>query len=218
MRPSWTAAHRVARANAKAEAITLLTPSADENATSLWHTASTGAQRLHGAEREGETPELSSPSTESDDTTEEVPSFGQFLHELLSAVDLSGAHLPEVARTLGRAYGHSNRDIAHAIELVRRTLSMPFIEDARRARRVFREVPLAANMPEGRTQAKIDLLFEVGTGWRLDFKTDKAPAPEALKKYSMQVNSYAATLSNVLRAPIVSCVFLVRSSELIECV
>ena len=96
---------------------------------------------------------------------------------------------------------------------------MPFIEDARRAPRVFREVPVAANTPEGRTQAKIDLLFEVPGGWRLvDFKTDKAPAPEVLKKYSIQVNSCAAALSNVLRAPVVPCVFLVRSSELIECV
>jgi ATP-dependent exoDNAse (exonuclease V) beta subunit len=105
-----------------------------------------------------------------------------------------------------------------AIEIVRRTLRLPAIAAAKRARRVFREVPVAGNTPEGRTQAKVDLLFEVDKGWRLvDFKTDKAPKAEALKKYSAQMSSYAATLSGVLRAPVTASVCLVRSGESVEC-
>jgi ATP-dependent exoDNAse (exonuclease V) beta subunit len=216
---SWTDARRAARDEAKAEAITLLTPSAEAEAADLWHAAATGAQRLYGAESEGDTNELSSAAPSAVEGSDETLAFGQYLHEVLSTVDLGGKNLAEVARTLARAYGHSDHDVSQAIEIVGRTLSLPVIDGARRARRTFREVPVAGNTPDGRTQATIDLLFETSKGWRLvDFKTDKAPAPEALKKYSTQMASYASTLTKVLDGPILPCLCLVRSGELIECV
>ena len=216
---SWNDARRSARADARAQPITLLTPSSDQDAPHLWHVAATGAQRLYGVESEGEPNELSSASQEADDTGEqEALSFGQYLHEVLSTIDFSGANLVVVARTLARPYGHTEPEVDAAIEIVRRTLRLPAIAAAKRARRVFREVPVAGVTPEGRTQAKVDLLFEVDKGWRLvDFKTDKAPKAEALKKYSAQLRSYAATLSGVLRAPVTACVCLVRSGESVEC-
>ena len=131
------------------------------------------------------------------------PSFAQYLHEILSAVDFSGKDLERIGRTLARPYGHSEPEVASAIEIVRRTLNLSPIAAVKRARRVFRDVPVAGNAPEGRMQAKVDLLFETDKGWRLvDFKTDTVLAPEALKKHSEQLSGYAATLSAVLHRPV----------------
>ena len=215
---SWSDTRRSDRDRARAKGMTLLTPSDEPEAPASWRAASTGAQRLYGIESEGEPHELSSTAPALEDAGElERPSIGQYLHEILSAVDFSGKDLERVARTLARPYGHSEPEVASAIEIVRRTLSLPAIAAVKRARRVFRDVPVAGNAPEGRVQAKVDLLYETDKGWRLvDFKTDTAPAPDALKKHSAQLSAHAAALAVVLHRPVTSSVCLVRSGELID--
>ena len=82
---------------------------------------------------------------------------------------------------------------------------------------MFRAVPVAATTSDGRMQAKVDLLYETEKGWHLvDFKTEKQPGPEKLKKYAELIAGYAATLSAILQQPVTSSVCLVRSGETIE--
>jgi ATP-dependent exoDNAse (exonuclease V) beta subunit len=101
--------------------------------------------------------------------------------------------------------------------MVRRTLDLPIIKSARKAQRVFRDVPVAGTIADGRMQARIDLVFEAEKGWRLvDFKTDTSPTPDALDKHTAQMTSYAMTLSHVLKGPIVASVCLVRSGDVVE--
>jgi ATP-dependent exoDNAse (exonuclease V) beta subunit len=106
----------------------------------------------------------------------------------------------------------------NAIEIVRRTLGLPEIKAAKRARRLFRAVPVAGNTAGGRALGTVDLLFETQHGWQLvDFKTDREPKPETLKRYSTQMSSYAEVLSAVLRQAVTPSLCFVRSGQLVEC-
>ena len=122
--------------------------------------ASTGAQRLYGSEAEGELAELSQTSGAVAAADDEPAVFGRYVHEILATVDLSGADVEPVARTLARRYGVTDANTARAIEMVERVLRLPLMDDARAATKIFREVPLAGNAAAGRAQGKADLLFE----------------------------------------------------------
>ena len=216
---SWVESRRGARDAARTQAVTLVTPSDTKDSPDRRLSATTGAQRLYGLEAEGDLNELSTASQGQDQSADREPaSFGLFVHEILSIVDLQGEDLEKVARTLSRPYGFSDADTAHAVDVVRRTLRLPIIESARRARHLFREVPVAGNTSEGRTQGKVDLLFDTGAGWHVvDFKTDKAASSDVVATYSTQMAGYAKTLSGVLQQKVAAAVCLVRSSEVVEC-
>jgi ATP-dependent exoDNAse (exonuclease V) beta subunit len=216
---AWLEGRRGARAAAGARAVTLLTAPDTDESTDRRMAGATGAQRLYGLEAEGNLDELSKSSEAANDLKDREPaSFGQYVHEVLSTVDLRGNQLDKVARTLARPYGLSDADVANAVDIVRRTLSLPIMKTARRARRLFREVPIAGNTSEGRMQGKVDLLFDTGAGWHMvDFKTDKAASSDVITTHSAQMTGYAATLSGVLQQKIAASVCLVRSGEIVEC-
>ena len=213
---AWDKARRTARTDARARAIALFGGSDDEPTDDSQPAASTGGQRLYGRESEGETGELSSVAPAAD-REQERPTFSNYLHEILMTVDFGGAELERVARTLSRPYGFSDVEVSSAIGIVRRTLKLPVIAEANRARQTFRAVPLAATTSEGRMQAKVDLLYETEKGWHLvDFKTDKQPGPDKLKKYAAQIGGYAVAVSMILQGPVASSVCLVRSGEIVD--
>jgi ATP-dependent exoDNAse (exonuclease V) beta subunit len=107
--------------------------------------------------------------------------------------------------------------VSNAIDIVRSTLKLPAIVEAKRARQMFRAVPVATTTPDGRLQATVDLLYATDKGWHLvNFKTEKQPRPDALKKYAEQIGGCAVALSTILQQPVASSVCLVRSGEMIE--
>jgi ATP-dependent exoDNAse (exonuclease V) beta subunit len=216
---SWLEARRSARDAARTRTITLLTSSDTDDSTDHRLAGTTGAQRLYGLETEGSLDEVSTASQGQDELKDREPaSFGLYVHDILSTVDLGGHNLEKVARTLSRPYGFADADVLHAVDIVRRTLSLPIVKAARNARRLFREVPIAGTSALGRTQGKVDLLFDTGAGWRaVDFKTDKAASADVMTTYSTQMTGYAATLSGVLQQKVAASVCLVRSGELVEC-
>jgi hypothetical protein len=52
----------------------------------------------------------------------------------------------------------------------------------------------------------------------VDFKTEKQPGPDQVKKYAEQAGGYAVTLSTILQRPVMSSVCLVRSGEIVDAV
>ena len=148
----------------------------------------TGAQRLYGVESEGELAELSDAGGAVAATNDEPAEFGNYVHEILKRVDLSGADLESVARTLARRHGVTDASVTHAIQLVERVLRLPLMDDARSATRVFREVPVAGNAAAGRVNGKADLLFERRGAWRVvEFKTDRLDDPDSLREHAAQL-------------------------------
>ena len=177
----------------------------------------TGAQRLYGVESEGELAELSDAGGAVAATNDEPAAFGSYVHEILGTVDLSGADLESVARTLARRHGVTDASVTHAIQLVERVLRLPLMDDARSATRVFREVPVAGNAAAGRAYGKADLLFERGGAWRVvEFKTDRLDDTDSLREHAAQLAGYSAALAGVVGASVKPAICMVRRGEVIE--
>ncbi|OFW34759.1 MAG: hypothetical protein A3F70_07240 [Acidobacteria bacterium RIFCSPLOWO2_12_FULL_67_14] len=214
---AWVSARRAVRKQASATAEPIVTPSHPVPLADAIDGASTGAQRLFGVEAEGQLAEISQPAAGSGAADDEPAVFGRYVHEILATVDLSGADVEPVARTLARRYGLTDANAARAIEMVERVLRLPLMDDARAATKIFREVPLAGNAAAGRAQGKADLLFERAGEWRIvDFKTDRLDAPDALGEHARQLAEYSASLAHVVGARVRSALCLVRRGEVVE--
>ena len=226
---AWLTARRAVRKQARVAAEPIVAPSRVSVPTEADESASTGAQRLFGLEPEGELAELSdvrrggsldppgSPAVKAAD--DEPAVFGSYVHAILATVDLSGADLAPVARTLARRYGVTDANVARAIQMVERVLRLPIMDEARAATKIFREVPLAGNAAAGRAQGKADLLFERGGEWRVvDFKTDRVDGPGALREHAAQLAGYSTSLAGVLglKVRVAPAICLVRRCEVVE--
>ncbi len=212
---AWVSARRAVRKQASTEA----EPAATLPEVTLTTSDSplTGAQRLYGVESEGELAELSDAGGAVAAPNDEPAAFGSYVHEILGTVDLSGADLESVARTLARRHGVTDASVTHAIQLVERVLRLPLMDDARAATRVFREVPVAGTAAAGRHFGKADLLFERGGAWRVvEFKTDRLDDTDSLREHAAQLAGYSAALAAVVRASVTPAICVVRRGEVVE--
>jgi len=212
---AWLSARRVVRKQARAEAEPAAT--LPEVALTTNDSHLTGAQRLYGVESEGELAELSDAGGAVAATSDEPAEFGNYVHEILKRVDLSGADLESVARTLARRHGVTDASVTHAIQLVERVLRLPLMDDARSATRVFREVPVAGNTAAGRVNGKADLLFERRGAWRVvEFKTDRLDQPDSLREHAAQLAGYSVALAGIVGASVKPAICMVRRGEVVE--
>ena len=211
---AWLTARRAGRTEARATADPTVTPSGVGASFESDESGTTGAQRLYGTEPEGELSELSQTGGTVAAGDEEPAVFGRYVHEILASVDLSGADLEPVARTLARRYGVSNANAVGAIRMVERVLRLPIMDEARAATKIFREVPVAGNAAAGRVQGTADLVFDRGGEWQVvDFKTDRLDGPDALREHAAQLANYSSSLALVVGAQVESAICMVRRGE-----
>ena len=217
---AWQTKRRSVRKQAKQVAVPVVTPSAGVPAplaAEADDAAAPSAQRLFGAEAEGDRTELSAPEAATGADDQEPATIGSYVHEILATVDLSGADLQPVAATLARKHGIPDGSRARAIQMVERVLRLPLMDDARAATRLFREVPLTAGTGGGVAGARADLLFEHGGQWRaVEFKTDRLPDGEARPDHLGQLAAYASALSRAVGAPVRGAVCFAIHGEVLE--
>ncbi len=214
---AWIAERRAVRKRASATAGPIVTPSHVGVPSEVNENAPTGAQRLFGAEHEGEQAELSAASGSAAAADDEPAVFGSYVHEILATVDLSGVDLEPIARTLARRYGITDAVAARAIEMIERVLRLPIMDEARAATRVFREAPLAGHVLTGRGQGKADLLFERRGEWQVvDFKTDRLAGLDSLTGHAAQLMEYSASLAALVGVEVKTCLCMVRTGDAVE--
>ena len=138
--------------------------------------------------------------------------FGNLVHRLLEWVpleDADGARAGRVramALALAPSFGLGEGAAHRAGEQVERVLSMPLIDRARRATRVWRELPLwfpdGAHLVEG----KVDLVFEEDERLVVvDYKSDAITDEQALEQaahHAPQLQLYGRGLTQALGLPV----------------
>jgi ATP-dependent exoDNAse (exonuclease V) beta subunit len=138
--------------------------------------------------------------------------FGNLVHRLLEWVpidDTDGGRASRVramALSLAPSFGLGSGAAHRAGEQVERVLSMPLVERARRAARVWRELPLwfpdGAHLVEG----KVDLVFEEdGKLVVVDYKSDAIADEQALAQaahHAPQLQLYGRGLTQALGLPV----------------
>ena len=131
--------------------------------------------------------------------------FGAFVHKLLEWIPfegMEGAEVARMARALAPSYRLSDREADRAAEHVRRVLQMPLLARARKARRVWREIPLFFPDDEVLVEGVVDLVFEEEDGLVVvDYKTEgMAPGEEILRaeRHTTQLRAYHRGLRDAL--------------------
>jgi len=126
--------------------------------------------------------------------------FGSLVHEILQWIPFDDpGRAFGMAAALAPRFGLDAAGAERAAEAVRRTLALPVIERARRASRVFRELPLV--FPDGGEliQGVVDLVFEEDAGLVVvDYKTDGITGEQALDQaahHAPQLRLYARGLT-----------------------
>jgi ATP-dependent helicase/nuclease subunit A len=108
--------------------------------------------------------------------------FGSLVHKLLEWIPLHEvARAALMAEALAPSFGLDAEGAREAAEAAAKVLRLPIMDRARKATRVFRELPLS--FPEGRelVEGVIDLVFEEdGELVLLDYKTDQLTKEQAL--------------------------------------
>ncbi len=110
--------------------------------------------------------------------------FGSLVHKLLEWIPLEpegASDASAAARALAPVYGVDEAGARRAAETVKAVLALPVIERARRARHVWRELPVW--FPEGSEllEGSIDLVFEENDELVVvDYKTDSIAAEHLL--------------------------------------
>jgi ATP-dependent helicase/nuclease subunit A len=135
--------------------------------------------------------------------------FGAFVHRLLEWVPFSGLDRSgtlQMARALAPSFRLADRDADRAADHVSRVLEMPLVGRARRARRVWREIPLFFP-EEGRlVEGIVDLVFEEEDGLVVvDYKTEGlAPGEELARadRHAVQLRAYHRGLRDALGRPV----------------
>jgi ATP-dependent helicase/nuclease subunit A len=149
---------------------------------------------------------------------ERGPAFGLAFHGVMEHLDLvRGENLMALSRL--KATEQSIPELAEKLATFCRTcLDHPLLERARKAKRLFREVPFCANLDDHIVEGKIDLLLEEGEGWIIvDYKTDDVSG-EALENrfqgYREQGMWYAKAVHKATGEKIKEIIFFfVRSGE-----
>jgi ATP-dependent helicase/nuclease subunit A len=130
--------------------------------------------------------------------------FGSLVHLVLR--DVAFASPPEaiirLARTHARLLNAADEEIEAAAQAVGAALQHPLLEQARKAKRCHRELPiLVRDDLLGVLDAVIDLAFLEDTTWTVvDFKTD-AEDVQRISKYRRQVGWYIHGLEKATDAP-----------------
>ena len=131
--------------------------------------------------------------------------FGAFVHKLLEWIPFEGQEAEatrQMAGALAPSYRLSEREAARAVEHVSRVLAMPLLERARRARRVWREIPLFFPEEGKLVEGIVDLVFEEEDGLVVaDYKTEAlTPGEEAARadRHAPQLRAYHRGLRDAL--------------------
>ena len=120
------------------------------------------------------------------------------------------------AATLARQHGMVDADRRRAVGMVERVLRLPVIEEARAAKRLYREVPLSGAGAGGLTNGRADLLFESRGQWQLvEFKTGDG-ASNSPRGHDSQVGAYSACMNDLVGGPVSVSLCLVREARVIE--
>jgi len=139
-------------------------------------------------------------------------SLGRAVHAVLQTADLAtGQGLEATARAQATAEGIFHRE-GEVLALARAALASPVVKRAVAARRLWREVPVAAPLDGHIIEGIIDLLFEEADGLVVvDYKTDALDAGEtgdAVDRYRIQGGVYALALEKATGQPVKEVVFL----------
>jgi ATP-dependent exoDNAse (exonuclease V) beta subunit len=138
--------------------------------------------------------------------------FGSLVHRLLEWLPLEdetpgrAGRIRAMALALAPSFGLGAGPAAHAAEQVERVLELPLIARARRAARVWRELPLwfpdGAHLVEG----IVDLVFEEdGELVVVDYKSDAISEEHALEQaahHALQLQLYGRGLTQALGMPV----------------
>jgi ATP-dependent helicase/nuclease subunit A len=132
--------------------------------------------------------------------------FGSLVHQILEWIPLDApGQASGMAAALAPRFGLDAAAAERAADAVRRALALPVIERARRASRVFRELPLV--FPEGSEliEGVVDLVFEEQGGLVVvDYKTDGIGPEQALERadhHAPQLRLYARGLTQATGLP-----------------
>ncbi len=135
--------------------------------------------------------------------------FGRLVHQLLEWVPFGDATAESVratAEALAPSFGLAPEAARRAAEHAVRALALPLIERARRASRIWRELPLAFT-DEGRlVEGIVDLVFEEdGQLVVVDYKSDAIADDQALARadeHKEQLRLYGRGLVQALERPV----------------
>jgi ATP-dependent exoDNAse (exonuclease V) beta subunit len=117
--------------------------------------------------------------------------FGKVVHALLEDGD------PERgAKGYAKQFGLALEDLPSAIEAAKNALNHDLTVRANKARRAYRELPIAARLPNGDLiEGRLDLAFETEEGWTIvDYKTGRVD--------KQQLRSYALALHEATGKPV----------------
>ena len=123
-------------------------------------------------------------------------SIGRAVHAVLQTVDLaSGSNLPQIARAQVAAEGVPERE-EDVIRLVKVALESDTLKRALKSGRIWREVPVVAQLGDMQIEGFIDLLFEEdGELVVVDYKTDAVANADGVElkaeRYLVQIGGYS---------------------------
>jgi len=138
--------------------------------------------------------------------------FGGLVHQLLEWVPLDDedpgreGRVQAMAGALAPSYGLDAEAAARAGDQVERVLSMPLLSRARRAPRLWRELPLWFPDGEYLVEGRVDLVFEEdGALVVVDYKSDAIAADQALVQaahHAPQLQLYGRGLAQAAGLPV----------------
>ena len=136
--------------------------------------------------------------------------IGRAVHATLQTVDLArGTDLAAVATAQAAAEGIPQRT-AEVERLARAALDAPSVVAAA-TRRHWRELYLGATIDGVLCEGYVDLLVDGPDGLEVvDYKTDRAPDPQALaERYRLQTATYALVVEATVGRPVHRCLLVV---------
>ncbi len=136
--------------------------------------------------------------------------FGEFVHQLLEWVafdEKAPQAVQRMAEALGPSFGLDPSAIRRASEHAVRALAHPVMDRARRATRVWRELPIAFADDGSLKTGVVDLVFEEdGQLVVVDYKSDSVATEEAAFRradpYRIQLQDYGRCLTQALGLPV----------------
>ena len=141
---------------------------------------------------------------------EEARAFGRLVHRLLELAALLPASgdraLAAMAVALGPGFGLGAEASERAATHVARALALPVMQRARRAARVWRELPFWLPETDELVEGVVDLVFEEdGQLVVVDYKTDQITAAQAVDQaahHAAQLRLYGRGLTLALGIPV----------------
>jgi ATP-dependent helicase/nuclease subunit A len=111
-----------------------------------------------------------------------------------------------MARALAPSFGLDAEAARRAAQQASRALALPVLERARRAARVYRELPVVFPEGEHLVEGVVDLVFEEDEGWVVvDYKTDGIVEAQAIAQaahHAPQLQLYGRGLAQATGRPV----------------